>query len=295
MNNRLTALFTLLLLCLVPATVHAAAIDQTGQFAGQQRSWRLFVPAGTDKSTPLPLLFNFHGTGSDPADISALNEFEQLAAKEGFIVVAPRAEFSYESDGPRTWNVEKKKSPYNDVAFIRALITHLSATLPIDASRIYATGFSGGARMTSRLGCDLTSTFAAIAPIGGIRFADDCLPTATLPVLTYHGIKDPVNHYQHQPHSPRYWHMGVQQALNGWVSHNQCHQQNEEEVSPGIARMTYSQCDNHTQVIFYRSQDAGHTWPGSPRAAQMAGFGLGKTDPLPMTEIIWQFLNQYRR
>ncbi|NVK56472.1 MAG: hypothetical protein HWE26_12720 [Alteromonadaceae bacterium] len=294
MNNRFVTLLTLLL-CLVPVTVRATAIDQTGELAGQKRSWRLFVPAGTDKSTPLPLLLNFHGTGSNPADISALNEFEQLAAKEGFIVVAPRAEFSYQPGGPRTWNVEKKDSPYNDVAFIRALITHLGTTLPIDASRIYATGFSGGARMSSRLGCDLTSTFAAIAPIAGIRYAADCQPTATLPVLTYHGIKDPVNHYEHQPDSPRYWHTGVQQALNGWVAHNQCQQQHEDAISPGIVRITHSQCDNHVQVIFYRSENAGHTWPGSPRADVMAGYGLGETDPLPMSDLVWQFLKQYRR
>ena len=100
-------------------------------------------------------MFNFHGTGSSPKQIAELNELETLAEQHKFIVVAPKAEYSYEAGGRQTWNVEQLDSPYDDVAFIKGLIAHLAQHYPIDTARIYATGFSGGARMSSRLACDL--------------------------------------------------------------------------------------------------------------------------------------------
>ena len=45
----------------------------------------------------------------------------------------------------------------------------LEAGLCVDPTRVFATGFSGGARMTSQLGCDLPATVAAIAPVSGLR------------------------------------------------------------------------------------------------------------------------------
>lgn len=273
----------------------AKLFEQSGDMAGQQRSWRLFLPALTQTDAPLPLVFNFHGTGSTPEQIATLTQIESLAARENFIVVTPQAEFSYEPGERKTWNVEQLESPYDDVAFIRALITHLSSQYPIDSTRIYATGFSGGARMSSRLACDMADTFAAIAPIAGVRFADNCKPARTVPVITYHGRKDPVNHYVHQADSPRYWHTGVESAINGWVSHNQCQSVQEKSLPQGITQLVWSACKDNVEVVFYRSEEGGHTWPGSPQAELLAKYGLGKTDNIPMTPLIWTFLKQYQR
>ncbi|GGF53106.1 esterase [Alteromonas lipolytica] len=267
---------------------------QQATLDGQLRSWRLYMPSSSS-AKPLPLVFNFHGTGSSPENISALNQLEQLAGQEHFIVVAPQAEFSYEPGGRKTWNVEQLESPYDDVAFIRALIEHLISQYPIDLTRIYATGFSGGARMSSLLACELATTFAAIAPIAGVRFADNCKPASAMPVLTYHGKKDPVNHYVHQPDSPRYWHAGVEDAIHDWVNHNQCHSVSEENLQAGITKLTWSQCQDDVQVVFYRSAEGGHTWPDSPKAELLAKYGLGKTDNIAMTQFIWTFFRQYQR
>ncbi len=181
------------------------------------------------------------------------------------------------------------------MAFIKGLIAHLAQHYPIDTTRIYATGFSGGARMSSRLACDLADTFAAIAPIAGVRFADNCAPARAVPVLTYHGTQDPVNHYQHQADSPRYWHEGVEPAIQGWVEFNGCKNTTTTAIRPGITKTVWSDCKDDVAVIFYRSEQAGHTWPGSPKADILAKYGLGSTDDLPMSEIIWAFLKQYQR
>ncbi len=294
LSAKLSKLITLLMFLIVSEAI-SAPVMQTAALDGQSRSWRLFLPDGIKEGVEYPLVFNFHGTGSTPEQIAELNELESLAEQHKFIVVAPKAEFSYEAGGRHTWNVEQLDSPYNDVAFIKGLIAHLAQRYPINTARIYATGFSGGARMSSRLACDLADTFAAIAPIAGVRFADNCAPTRAMPVLTYHSTQDPVNHYQHQTDSPRYWHEGVEPAIQGWAKFNGCENTSTTTVRPGITKTAWSDCRDDVEVIFYRSEQGGHTWPGSPKADILSKYGLGSTDDLPMSETIWAFLRQYQR
>ena len=51
----------------------------------------------------------------------------------------------------------------------------------IDEHRVYATGFSGGARMSSQLACDASSIFAAVAPVSGLRTPSPCPTHAAVP------------------------------------------------------------------------------------------------------------------
>lgn len=291
--RRLT-LFPVLALLLCQKSL-AEPIMQSGMMDGQQRTWRIFVPSSNNTDSPMPLVFNFHGTSSNPEEISALNQLEVLAEQETFIVVAPQAAFSYEPEGPKTWNVEQLNSPYNDIAFVKALIAQLQQDYSIDTRRIYATGFSGGARMSSRLACDMADTFAAVAPIAGVRYGENCAPVKPMPVITYHGTQDPVNHYTHKTDSPRYWREGVEPAIDGWVSHNQCQSAKTKTLQPGLTKTTWSACHDDVNVVFIRSLQGGHTWPGSPMAKQLAKYGLGATDNLPMTSLVWTFLKQYQR
>ena len=62
------------------------------------------------------------------------------------------------------------------------------------SARVYATGFSGGARMSSLLACRLNARIAAIAPMAGLALARP-VRGASLPVLTFHGLADPQNTY----------------------------------------------------------------------------------------------------
>ena len=218
-----------------------------------------------------------------------LSEFEKLAEIENFIVVSPLALFKRKIDGPITWNVNLKKGP-DDVLFIRQLITTLKLQLSIEETQIFATGFSGGARMSSRLACDLSATIAAIGPVAGIRYPQDCKPYRGVPTITFHGENDMVNHYTLRSDSPVYWQMGVEDALAGWVKNNQCQSMNQTQHSLSVEFVQYKNCKNNADIDFYRSTEAGHTWPGSPMAEKLSGYGLGKTEQdLPASRLIWEF------
>ena len=263
---------------------------QTISVDGVQRDWRIYVPSSYVEESLIPLVLDFHGSSSSPKNQVTLSEFEKLAELNGFIVVTPAAKYIPEG-GSVTWNVDKHQGAVDDVAFIRQLIIYLKQQYSIDPTKVYATGFSGGARMSSRLACDLSQTIAAIGPVAGVRYPEDCLPLRPVPLITFHGKKDKVNHYEHQDNSPPYWRMGVNEALNGWIKNNHCEQPAAEHViTADVTKLSYRNCQQQGDIVFYRSEEAGHTWPGSPSAELLAKYGLGKTDTdIPATELIWQF------
>jgi polyhydroxybutyrate depolymerase len=257
-----------------------------------KRNYRLFLPTEYLQDKKYSLLLNFHGTGSTPESQNQLSEFELIAAQQLFIVVSPSAKYQREKGGLFTWNVDEDPNGVDDVEFIKVLLKNLQLHFPIDNKRIYAAGMSGGGRMVSRLGCDLSGVIAAIAPVTGLRFPENCTATMSMPVIAFHGKLDTINHYSLQSTSPSYWREGVERALSKWVKHNQCLNINTSEikVTEQVTKLHYKGCKNNSDVVFYRSSNAGHTWPGSPLAKAFEDYGLGVTNTdLPASKIIWEF------
>ena len=85
---------------------------------------------------------------------------ETLSASERFIVATLEAENA-------RWNVPVQEGRPDDVTYVSDVIDRVSKQVCTDDTRVYATGFSGGARMSSLLACKLGSRLAAIAPVSG--------------------------------------------------------------------------------------------------------------------------------
>src|SRR6185295_398812 len=135
-----------------------------------------------------------------------------------------------------------------------------SSRLCIDSSRIYATGFSGGARMTSLLGCVLNARIAAIAPVSGLRWPAPC-GGRPIPVLTFHGLADPQNTYAGHADRGAEWVESVPDALAGWAGHNGCQPDVILEDPEGpLSTMRYAGCREGAEVRMIRIDGLGHTW-----------------------------------
>jgi len=259
-----------------------------------ERSWAIYVPSSYKKSKNVPMLLNFHGTGSSPEQVENIARFEAIAEREGFILVSPKAAWLNEKLDRITWNVDKRESDIDDLAYIDALLAKVFLNYSIDKSRVYASGFSGGGRMSSRLACDRADTFAAVAPVAGLRFPEDCSPKRAVPILTFHGKLDPVNHYTLREDSPPYWRMGIDTALSKWQKENGCGSQVEEKMHSNLSKIVYQPCSDKAEVVFYLSEDTGHTWPGSPAADIMKKYGMGTTEAaIAASELIWQFFEKH--
>ena len=221
---------------------------------GRQRSYRLFVPSGSEARTRLPLVLDLHGSGGTSDDQARTSRFEIVAAREGIVVATLQAE------GGR-WNVPVVDGRPDDVAYVADVIDHVAARTCVDLARVYATGFSGGARMTSLLGCRLGDRIAAIAPMAGLRWPAPC-GGRPVPVLTFHGLADPQNPYAgHAAGRGAEWLESVPEALAGWARHNGCDSDVLQEDPEGpLSIMRYQGCDADAEVRLIRIDGLGHTW-----------------------------------
>lgn len=221
---------------------------------GRQRTYRLFVPAGFEDRTRLPLVLDLHGSGGSSAGQAGTSRFEALAGREGFIVATLQAE------GNR-WNVPVTGGRADDVAYVSDVIDHAAARACTDLTRVHAAGFSGGGRMVSLLACRLNARITSIAPMAGLRWPGPC-PGRPVPVLTLHGLADAQNPYAGQAEGRGgEWLESVPDALAGWAGHNGCDPEAVLEDPPGpLSTLRYQQCDDGAEVRLIRIDGLGHRW-----------------------------------
>ena len=235
-------------------TIAAGVSAQQLVSGARPRTYRLFVPPGYDGRKRLPLVLDLHGSGGNAAGQARTSGFEAVAAAEAFLVA------TLDAEGAR-WNVPVQPGRPDDVAYASDVIDHVAAQACTDQARVYATGFSGGGRMSSLLGCRLTARLAAIAPVSALRFSAPCTGRP-LPVITFHGLADPQNTYDgHLPGRNGEWEESVPEALAGWAARNRCKGTVKLEDPPGpLSTMRYEGCADDAEVRLVRIDGLGHRW-----------------------------------
>lgn len=117
--------------------------------------WYEFVPAAVQQAmaeksaTKFPLLLCLHGGGDHPIYEAESQGWAQLAIDNNIIMVAPNP------TARGTTGVEE----------MMKLLDYMIGKYPVDTSRIYAAGFSGGARSTLAVSNTHPERFAAVAPM----------------------------------------------------------------------------------------------------------------------------------
>lgn len=245
---------------------------------GDMRAYRLHVPVGYDSTLPTPLVFNFHGLGGSAEAEERLSGMSAKADEAGFIVVYPEGEMLGNYQG---WQVGPGPRGQREVQFVRDLIAHLQAELNIDPDRIYATGISNGGGMVNRLGCDLSDSIAAIAPVAGANlFTEVCDPVRPMPVVAFHGTADQVVPYEgKEPNLPP-----IPEWAATWAGRNGCAPDATSTFDDGpVSALTWDNCDDNATVTLYTIEGGGHTWPGGSRTP-------GDFDA---TEVMWAFFEAH--
>jgi polyhydroxybutyrate depolymerase len=254
---------------------------------GRPRIVVVHVPAGTKE--PVALVLNMHGSGGTASDEEAAIGMDQAADANGFIVAYPQGGIPL--GGGFAWNVPGQPladgssvpaDAEDDAAFLAAAIASLERKYPIDPKRVYATGLSGGGRMASQLGCDLSTIVAAIAPVAGLRFPSPCNSQRPVPVISFHGTSDGTNPYDGG--GPAYWTYSVPTAAERWSAHNRCAPVPEvTQAAPGVQVTRYADCTAGTTVELYTISGAGHEWPGAPQ----------QTNAIDANTVMWKFFSAH--
>ena len=252
---------------------HDAGVSAQRLTSGKRpRTYRLFVPPVYDGRQRLPLVLDLHGSGGNADGEARNSRLEALAASERFLVATLEADAG-------NWNVPVETDRADDVAYVNDVIDHVSEQACVDPARIYATGFSGGARMTSLLGCGLGARIAAIAPVSGLRAPAATCTTRPVPVLTFHGLADPQNTYDGHVPGRAAWVESVPDALTGWAAHNKCNPAVVFEDPPGpLSTMRYDGCAAGAEVRLIRIDGLGHRWTH---------------DEVDTTGVMWQFFKAH--
>jgi polyhydroxybutyrate depolymerase len=280
--------------CGTAATAGTTNLDQNQ--GGHQRTAVVHVPTGYRLSSPIPLVLNMHGSQSTAVEQEAFSGMDATADQDTFIVVYPQG--GIPSGSGFEWNVPAEPlfggravpagSP-DDVAYLEGLVTTLEQRYCIDQHRVYATGFSGGARMASQLGCDASGMIAAIAPVSGLRLPSPCPSTRPVPVVAFHGTADPVDPYN--GNGQNYWTYGVPVAAQRWSAHNGCATTPTVTQPAGGVRLTsYGNCRGGAAVELYTITGEGHEWPGGPRLPKSLTRVLGpQSSAVDASAVMWAF------
>lgn len=168
----------------------------------------------TPPASGWPVVLVYHGGGESAQEILGYSDLSALSA----VVISLQGQPSING---HTWMNAFPwlyDNPRDDVAFTEQVLEEVAAQLPIDRSRIYATGKSDGGGMSVFLAAHpelRTFSVAAIAPVAGAYFGgsqtiaretfalpadaadygDIVLAARQVPVLEMHGTADQVMPY----------------------------------------------------------------------------------------------------
>ena len=267
---------------------------------GFQRTVIVHVPRTSTNTTPQALVLNLHGSGSTALEQEGFTKMNSTANAEHFIVAYPQALIP---DGTGfDWNVPgvpliggrpvPAKSA-NDVKFLTALVGILEQKYCVNASEVYATGFSGGARETSQLACDASSIFAAVAPVSGLRRPMPCPTTRAVPVISFHGSADLVDPFA--GHGQAYWTYSVSTAAKDWAQQDRCATKPTSSAPvSGVKLTTYATCASGAVVELYEVMGEGHEWPGGPTMPPNITELLGpQSDLVNANTLMWSFFESH--
>lgn len=255
-------------------------VEASLESGGLARSYRVYVPTEAGAG-PLPLVFAFHGLGGSGAQLERATGLTEVAEREKFAVVYPDGHGT-----PRSWRIrgasEIFPSDVNDVQFVDDLLTALRDDLCIDDSRIYATGHSNGAFMSSVLACESPGTFAAIAPVAGLFYpARGC--DALVPTLAFHSTGDAVVPFVEGLIFGSLPYEGARAYLADWAETGGCAPIPYPSPMGSASVEGYDGCANGAVASLVVIDGGDHGWP------------LTATHGVSASEEAWAFFEQWTK
>jgi polyhydroxybutyrate depolymerase len=257
----------------------AGPVTITTGAGGRKRTVVVYLPRGYAGDRPLPLLLNLHGSGSTAARQEKSVGLDATADAHAFIVAYPQA--ARRSGTGFSWNVPGTPSFLasgpDDIGFLDGVVTMLHQRYCVDTAKVYASGFSGGARMVSQLACTPAVRLAGVVAASGLRAPSPCHPARPVPVLSFHGTADTANPYN--GNGQPYWTYSVPVAAARWAGYDGCPATPVTSTPyPGVTLTQYRGCLGDAVVELYTLAGKGHRWPLPASAFQP-------------NEILWRFMS----
>lgn len=290
----LIILITLILLIMIAPLNGGRIFRQSNGtiFSGElKRKYLLYVPRSYDPEKPTSLVISLHGFKDYPTRQMRKSGWNNLAEKEGFIVVYPLG-----SGIPAGWKLydyeQPSANPTKDICFLADLIDQLSNEYHIDPMRIYVNGLSNGGGMALALGCVLSERIAAVGSVVGAYFypLEACQQTRPVPMIAFHGLADKLVSYYGGP-SERfdYPFPSIPKLMKELAQRNGCASEPiEADLNPKVHSTSYV---GTADVVLYTIEDGEHAWPvGKHLPRWLAG---NASTVIDATRVMWEFFKTH--
>ena len=267
-------------------TLHVANLDRT---------YIVYLPAGVDPTTPIPLVYVHHGyTMSGDAMFSATG-YPALADTEHIALAFPDGQAGPNSLGA-PWNVGANLCPSvagpppsasgDDFAFLDAMRDDIARDQCLDLAHVYLTGFSMGGYFSHHVGCERPDIRAVAPHSGGTHPLDQCA-NAKKPIIIFHGTSDGVipDGCDDPATTPP---SGVTPSATAWAQHNGCATTTTTTHVKNGSCIIYDGCPSGGQVELCTFTSMGHCWAGG---VDNSVYSCGTYESA--TQLQWDFFKQY--
>jgi poly(3-hydroxybutyrate) depolymerase len=283
--------------------------SRTVMVGGMPRTYIAYLPMSANPTTPVPLVYIFHGATQTGANMFTITQYSAIADKEGIAVVYLDGQGTSSATGTGSlapWNVTDgpalcglgtlvNNANAVDFQFVDALLTDIKQDQCIDSSHVFATGFSMGGYFTHHIACD-RKDFRAAAPHSGGTMADlSSCKTNHVPIIIFHGQADPlINGACDDPTmTPQ---SGFPASATLWAKKNGCMDTYKTipEMGPTMGNdgncYLYDGCPADGQVEVCTFKNLPHAWAGAPTCPGCIGDGAGYASA---TQLQWDFFKKY--
>jgi polyhydroxybutyrate depolymerase len=277
---------------------------------GRARAWHVKVPTAAREGHALPLVVALHGGGGTGQRMHQLTGFDATAEKYGFFLVYPEGIEKNWNDGRADMRSTAAREEVPDVDFVRTILNEMRTTYLVDDARVYVTGMSNGAMMSSRIACELADRVAAVALVAGTMprsIQPQCAPQRPVSVMVVHGTEDPIVPYQGgevklRGFGARGMVISANATASEWARLDGCEPGATERAIADTDTMdgstirvqAWSRCKEGTGVELWTVQGGGHTWPGGWQYLNEKIIGTTNRD-IDGREEIWRFFAAHPR
>ncbi len=181
----------------IPTTPAALTVARTRTHEltvdGVKRSFIVYSPGGASTTDSLPVVFMLHGTSGDGEKFYNTSQWKEKCETVKCIAIFPSSlEYCIIDDGvqKRTtkWHTKELENLAcagqtlaDDVKFFRQMVGDLRTNYRIDGRRVYVSGFSNGAGMSSLLWAAASDLLAAAASSAGFNADSTVVSTSRVP------------------------------------------------------------------------------------------------------------------
>lgn len=275
---------------------------------GYKRTWLVHLPDNYSSEIAYPLVIALHGGGGSAKQImrNTKKRFNQLAVRDGFIVVYPQGiKKSWNDNEKRDINGFARKENIDDVGFIKKMISQLESNYNIKSEAIFACGISNGGLMSQTLALELSDKIKAIGMVAsnfGKDQIEESLDPKPFPILFIHGVDDPVFPYEEGEigvfNKPRGSVLGIEKSVSYMLNLNG----NETEPIISVIENSDSSDGCHSEYLSYPNPDnpslkvdlikvynGGHTWPGATEQRLIRRIVGKTTQDFKACDALWAF------